>query len=195
MSTVVQPTMLAQVVRPVIPDAEKQINFPLDERLDAARWRLSPAALAEIQSEFRAYLGKGHYPALTANALADRLCVLALPDQPRALALQQLGREYILHRYPQTILGRVLFAALPLLSLAQVMRRLPRNYAATTNFGTYTLWQVGERHWRFEFADDPGYPDWILGTLQAGSILTRTPNVRVTCTLLGHYHFVYDIQE
>src|SRR5437764_12789099 len=105
MSTVAPPILLAQVVRPAISDAEKQINFPLDERLAAAERHLTPETMAQVRAEFHAYLGKPHYPALVANALTDRLCALAFPYQPRTLALQQLGREYILHRYPKTLRG------------------------------------------------------------------------------------------
>lgn len=107
MAAIVQPTLIARGEWPPVPDAGKRINFPLNERLKAAQRHLTSAALAQIRAEFRAYLGQPRYPAPVANGLADRLCALAGPQQPWALALQQLGREYVLHR--RTILGHCRF--------------------------------------------------------------------------------------
>jgi len=146
----------------------------------------------QIEDEFQTYLGQAQYPVLVGNQVIDRVCALGLPSQPTEQARQILGRSYV-ERYKETILGRLLLVAMPHMKLEWILRGCPRNYSTATNFGTYWVAEIAPQHWRLDFEDDPGYPDWILGTLQAGGALLRVPDIHITYTMLEAQHTKFDI--
>jgi uncharacterized protein (TIGR02265 family) len=130
---------------------------------------------------------------LVGNRLIDLLCATCLADQPMDEARQVFGRYYVA-RYRETILGGLLRVMAPLVNLEWVVRGLPRNFAAATNYGTYWTAELGPHHWRLDFEDDPGYPDLILGILLAGAEIHRTPGLHIQYTILGPQHTSFDIE-
>lgn len=188
----VQPVPLVRIARPKISDDEKMILLPLDVRLKAFDQYLTPTVRDQINIEFAAYLGKPHYPIAVGNRLVDLICTTCLADLPLAEARQMLGRCYI-ERYRQTILGHLLLVVRPLVGLEWVLRGLPRNYSESTNFGTYWVAELEPHHWRFDFEDDPGYPDYILGTFQAGGEILQVPGLIITYSTPAHQHMSFDI--
>lgn len=147
-----------RVARPPIPDDQKLVFSGIDFLIEAVADRLTPALQEQITAEFGAYLRKSRYPVLVGNRLIDLLCATCLADRPRAAARQLFGRYYVT-RYQETITGGLLRLMVPRVSLAWVVRGLPRNFAAATNYGTYWVAELEPHHWRLDFEDDPGYPD------------------------------------
>lgn len=186
------PVPLVRIVRPPTATNEKMILLPLEIKLKAFSSVLSDALLVQLQDEFAAYLNQDHYPVLVGNQLLDRVCELALPDQPIADARQLLGYKYLM-LYQASFLGILLAPLDPGGEFEWVMRGLPRNYAAATNYGTYWIAELGPRRWRFDFEDDPGYPEFVLGGLIAGGELLQMPQHTAKCTILGPEHYSFEL--
>jgi uncharacterized protein (TIGR02265 family) len=187
-----QPPVASRVSRPRMPDSEKMILLPLSIRLKAFDKFLTPAVREQLHTEFAAYLDQPQYPVVIGNRLVDQVCNTSLTDYSPQEARQLLGRCYI-ERYQESVLGRLLLA--PISSnqdFEWVMRGLPRNYSAVTNYGTYWVAEVAPRHWRFDFEDDPGDPDFIMGTLLAGSEILRIPGYRVSYVTLAHQRLSFE---
>jgi uncharacterized protein (TIGR02265 family) len=187
------PRIVTRIERPPMPDEKKLIVFPLSVVLASFEAYLTPAIRAQLEQEFAPYLEQQRYPVLVANRLIDRACELCLADKPIGAARQILGRAYVSH-YRKTLLGNMLTMPDPLSHLEQILAGLPHQYAAPTNFGTYWIAEVAPHHWRFDFEDDPGYPDWILGTLQAGNEVVQVPGLEISYTVLGPRHFSFTIK-
>lgn len=189
----VAPTPAAQVRRPHVPDADKKILLPLGIRLKAFEAYLTPAAREQINQEFKDYLGCDEYPVLVGNRLIDLICRTCLADQPLPEARRILGHQYM-QQYWSTLLGHFLKMAAPLAKVEWIMRGLPRQYSATTNYGTYWVAEVAPQCWRFDFEDDPGYPEYILGTLLAGGELLKVADLQVSYQVVGPQHLSYTIR-
>lgn len=178
-----------------MPDSEKMIRLPIDVRLRVFDRYLTPALRTQIEEEFGRWKGQSQYPVLVGNRLLDVLCT-SLPEREPAEALQMLGYQYV-SQYRDTALGFLLLVVRAmvgkLVDMDWVLRGLPRQYAGATNYGTYWVAPLGERHWRFDFEDDPGYPDWILGTLLAGGSILKTPDLHITYRVLAPQHTSFDI--
>jgi uncharacterized protein (TIGR02265 family) len=186
------PTPVARIERPPLPDAEKMILLPISVRLKVFDHYLTPALRAQVEAEFGSWRGQPQYPVLVGNRLLDVMCT-ALPDRSPEEARRMLGYEYVA-QYRYTVLGWLMLVVRPVLDMEWLMRGLPRQYAGATNYGTYWVAPLGERHWRFDFEDDPGYPDWILGTLLAGGAIFKVRGLRVSYQMLGSQHISFDIQ-
>ncbi len=186
------PTSIVRFERPVIPDAEKMILLPIDGRLKLFDRYLTPALREQIAQEFGQWRGQPAYPVLVGNRLLD-VMYAALPERSPAEVRQLLGYEYVA-QYRHTALGMLMVVVRPALNLEWVMRGLPRQYAGATNYGTYAVAQLGERHWRFDIEDDPGYPDWVLGTLLAGGAIFKVRGLRISHHLVAPQHMSFDIQ-
>jgi uncharacterized protein (TIGR02265 family) len=143
--------------------------------------------------EFKDYLGKPEFPMLVGNRLVDLVCATCLAQYPVAEAQRLLGYQYM-QRYWSTLMGRFLMMAAPLADVEWVLRGLPRQYSAATNFGTYWVAKIAPRHWRFDFEDDPGYPDYILGTLLAGGEILKVRGLHVTYKPIAPNHMSFEIQ-
>jgi uncharacterized protein (TIGR02265 family) len=156
-----------RVERPLVPDAEKLFNSPLDTAVRAVEVAglLTPATRAEIQARFGRQLGKPQCNCQVSNELIDLLCATCYADLPRAEALRVFGR-YNLERFRETILGRVMMAAMPLMGLDRVMRRAPHDFAAACNYGTRATSELGRHHWLMEFEDEIVYPDVLQGMFE-----------------------------
>jgi len=186
------PVALVRVARPRLPDDQKIVLHPLTVLLRALDDKLSYDQRSQVEREFSPYLNNS-YPVLVGNQLIDRVCELGLADRPIGEARQLLATAYM-NRYRETILGRILGATMPLMKPEWILRGCPRNYASATNFGTYWVAQLEERHWRFDFEDDPGYPDWILGTLSSACQILRIPAVQISYQVLAPQHTSFDIR-
>jgi uncharacterized protein (TIGR02265 family) len=184
--------VVTRIARPFIPDDQKRILFPLRVILASFDAYLTPANRAQLEDEFAPYLDHPYYPVLVGNSLTDRVCELCLADHPVAEARQILGRAYV-RRYQETLFGKMLAVAGPLLQFEWILKGLPNQYAAATNFGTYWVAEVAPHHWRFDFEDDPGYPDWILGTLQAGSEAIHMTGGQISYTVLAPRYLSFTI--
>ncbi|HMA37233.1 MAG TPA: DUF2378 family protein [Chloroflexia bacterium] len=186
-------TPALRIARPPVPDADKMILLPLDNHVRAAEIYLTPGTQARIAAEFGAYLGKPRYPLLVSNAVTDLVCATDLADRPVGEARALLGAAY-LWSYRSTIAGRVTLAALPLMGIARTLRRAPRDFAATTNYGTRWSAELGPRHWRFDFEDELLHPEWIQGLLTcAFTELIRVPGLQIGYTLPAPKHISFDI--
>jgi uncharacterized protein (TIGR02265 family) len=185
---------IARIARPRMPDAAKMIMLPLSIRLKSFAKFMTPSVHSQLEEEFAPYLNQPQYPVIVGNQLVDRVCAMCLAEYERGAAQQLLGQCYI-ERYQESLIGRLLLAPLEAdHDFEWALRGLPRNYAAATNFGTYWVAQLGPQHWRFDFEDDPGYPDFILGTLIAGSEILHIPGYRVSYTLPEPGHMSFDIR-
>lgn len=184
--------IVTRIERPPMPDEAKLIVFPLSVVLASFEAYLTPAIRAQLEQEFAPALAQQQYPVLVGNRLIDRVCELCLADKPLEEARQILGRAYISH-YRKTLIANILTVPDPLLHLEQILEGLPHQYAVASNFGTYWVAEVAPHHWRFDFEDDPGYPDWILGTLQAGNEVVQVSGLQLSYTVLAPRHFSFTI--
>lgn len=192
MTMLTAPVPLVRVARPRLPDDQKVVLHPLSVLLRALEDKLTYDQRGQIEQEFSEHLANSTYPVLVGNRLMDRVCELGLADRPIGEARQLLATAYM-SRYKETILGRILGATMPLMKPEWILRGCPRNYASATNFGTYWVAELEPRHWRFDFEDDPGYPDWILGTLISSCEVLRIPGVRISYQVLEPQHTSFDI--
>ncbi|HEX6607540.1 MAG TPA: DUF2378 family protein [Chloroflexia bacterium] len=186
------PNPTIRITRPPVPDAEKRYLTQLDVALETAGDRLTPALRAQIEQEFGAYLGQTGHPCLVANRLDDLLCRACFADHLMPEARRLFGRASVGH-YRESILGRVMLAAIPIMGMERIVRLIPRSFAATTNYGTRVATEIGPRHWRCEFEDEIMYPEIIQGVLEGIGELARVPGLQITCTPRGPAHFAFDI--
>src|SRR5690242_14032737 len=129
------PNPIIRIERPPMPDSEKRYLTQLDVALETVGDALTPELRAQIQTEFGAYLGKAGHPVLIANQLTELLCRNCFGDQPLLEARRLFGRASVAH-YRESILGRVMLAAIPIMGMERIVRMIPRDFAATTNYGT-----------------------------------------------------------
>jgi uncharacterized protein (TIGR02265 family) len=186
------PNPTIRITRPPVPDAEKRYHTQLDVALETVGAALTPELRAQIETEFGAYLGKPGHPALIANRLTELLCRNCFGDQPLLEARRLFGRASVGH-YRESILGRVMLAAIPIMGMERIVRMIPRDFAATTNYGTRSVVEIGPRHWRCDFEDEIVYPEIIQGVLEGIGELARVPGLQITCTPRGPAHFAFDI--
>ncbi len=182
------------IARPQIPDSDKMIASPLDSIVAAVKLLQPPGTAVQTPPEFAPYLGKSRpsYPALVGNCLIDYLCATYLGNLPINAARRLLGRCYI-RAISETFTGVLARYMLTCLSMEQIMHSLPNNYAGATNFGRYSSTEIASGHWQLEFEDDPGYPDFILGTLEEGGSLIGVPGLEISCTVPALRHMVFSI--
>ncbi len=186
-------TPIVRVERPPMLDTEKLVFSSIDFLLQAVKSRLTPDILKQVQAEFGSYLEKTQYPVLEGNRLIDFLSSACLAELSTAAARQVFGKYYVT-RYQKTIQGQLLMRAVPLVNLGWAIRGLPRNFAAATNYGTYWVAELAQRHWQLEFEDDPGYPDLILGILLGSKEILKASSLQLSYTVLAPQHTSFDIQ-
>lgn len=184
--------VVVRIDRPSLPDAEKMLLTSMDIGLRTVDPYLNPASRAAVQEQFGAYLGQPSQPVLVSNAFVDFVCQAGFPARTLPEARRELGRLSVA-QYQQTILGRVMFAPLRLMGFARVLRHTPRQYAATTNYGTRWVAELGPRHWRFDCEDELIHPESIIGNLEAVAESLSVPQLRVVFTLRAPGHYSYDI--
>lgn len=186
------PVPLVRVARDPIPDAEKMSLLPLAHSLRAVEAQMPPGARARLEVEFAPYLGKPQVPALVAQRFSDRLCAVCFPGFSRGEAHRQFGRQYTqVHR--DTILGWVMWAARPALTLERMLRRSPRTFSVRTNYGTRWVAELGPRHWRHDFEDEIIPPEQLRGSFEQMAVFAKIPDLAVTYTVLGDHHWSFDL--
>lgn len=157
----------AQLVRPVLADADKSFRYPAEDILAGLPAPLTARQQAALQAEFGSVLGQPTHSAITMVRLIDWVAAVCYPDVPLAEARRRHGRAGMLAWSRETILGRVMTAAFPLMGMERVLRRMPQNLGGLTNFATRTVLREGPGHWWYCSSDDPTPPDWIAGVMDA----------------------------
>lgn len=191
-ATAPDPKSAIRIERPPVPDAEKRYLTQLDVAMETVGDEITPELRAQIQTEFGAYLGKAGHPCLIANRLNDLLCMNCFGARSLPEARRLFGRASVGH-YRESILGRVRRAAIPIMGMERIVRLIPRDFAATTNYGTRSVAEIGPHHWRCEFEDEIMYPEIIQGILEAIGEMAHVPGLQVTCWRLGPKHFAFDL--
>ncbi len=186
------PIPLVHLARTVLPDQEKLLLTSLDLGLQTMEPYLSPAARAAVVGQFGAYLGKPSHPVLVSNEFVDCVCRLGFPTLALSDARRKLARLSVAS-YRQSILGRVMFASVRIMGLERVLRQTPRQFAATTNYGTRWVASLGPRHWRFDCEDELLYPETMIGNLEEVAQIVGVPTLTVTFSLRAPRHYSYDI--
>jgi uncharacterized protein (TIGR02265 family) len=186
------PIPVVRLVRPPIPDDAKMMLTPLDIGLQTVESYLAPEALARVRSEFGAYLGKPQHPVLVSNAFSDVVCRAAFPTLALPEARRYLGRLSV-SQYQQSILGRVMFAPLRIIGMERTLRQAPRQFAATTNYGTRWVASLGSHHWRFDCEDEVMHPESMLGHFEAVAAFIGVQNFSIRFTRRAPRHYSYDI--
>jgi uncharacterized protein (TIGR02265 family) len=178
-----------------MPDSEKVFLASLDVtvRVVAVAGLLPPPVAAEVQRRFGAYLGKPSCPALVYNEALEYLCDTCLGNRPRAAAYEFFGR-HSLDRYRETILGRVLIAAMPMLGLERVLRRAPQDFALACNYGTRWVAELAPRHWRMDFEDEIMHPEVLKGVFAGLGELMQQPGLAITHTTLAPGHLSFELR-
>ena len=183
---------VGRIARPPVPDAEKLTLLPLRLFLSALHDQITPAVHDQIQAQFAPYLTTATHPALVTNALIELLCTTSLINTPRPVAERHIGR-LVLTEYRNSILGRVLVGMLTHVPHETLLRRLPRDYAAFSNYGTRSITPLAPTHWRFTCEDEIVPPDYMAGMLEAGNDVIRLPNLRITPQALAPHSFAFDL--
>lgn len=196
MSALAPPALavVSQVVRPVMPDSEKRFLSPPEELLAGLDERLTARERAALTTEFGSYLGRSPYPASVALRLIDWIGSVGYPDLPLAEARRRHGREGLLVWRRHSILGRVMTAAFPLMGLDRILRRVPQNASALTNFGTRWVIQEGPQHWWYCTSDDPTPPEFFAGVLDALADFTAVRGLTITWAAPGSHERVYELR-
>jgi uncharacterized protein (TIGR02265 family) len=181
------------MARPVLPATEKRFMYPADDHLLPFRDQMTPAQEAALRREFGTYLGVPTHPALVAARMIDWMCATFLPTMPLVEARRFCLRLGMLEWRRQSILGRVMTAAMPLMGMERVMPRIPGNMSTLSNFGTRWVAPLGPRHWVLAVEDDALPPECLAGILDAFSEFTRVRGLAVSWTSPGPLQAVYDI--
>jgi uncharacterized protein (TIGR02265 family) len=176
-----------------VADAQKMALVPLDLQLEAVADRLTPTLRAHIQREFGAYLGKPAHPVSVGNRLNDLLCTTCLADRPLGEARRLFGHAF-LRRAHESLVGRVMVAAMPLLGLERVLRQAPQDFGTLTNYGTRWVTQLDRHHWRCDFEDELFYPDFLSGVFESTYALMRAREPQLSYTMLGPRHISFEIR-
>ncbi len=186
------PIPLVYLARTVRPDAEKLLLTPMDLGLQTIEPYLSPADRAAVVAQFGAYLGKPSHPVLISNQFVDCICRRGFPALTLSDARRKLARLSVA-AYRQSILGRVMFASLRIMGLERALRQAPRQFAATTNYGTRWIASLGPGHWRFDCADELLHPETMIGNLEEVAQIVGAPNLTVAFAMRAPQHYSYDI--
>jgi uncharacterized protein (TIGR02265 family) len=185
---------VAQVVRPLMPDADKVFRYPAEDLLGGLPTPLTARQQAAFQAEFGAVLGQSTHSALTMVRIIDWVAAVAYPDLPPAEGRRRHGKAGMLVWSRETILGRVMTAALPLMGLERALRRLPQNMGGLTNFATRTVYREGPGHWWYATSDDPSPPEWIAGVTDALAEFTGTRQLQIQWATPSSHERIFEIR-
>lgn len=187
-----QPIVVARSDRPPVPDAEKMMLTPLNIGLRTIEPYLTPDSRAAIVAQFRAHLDTVNHPILVSNAFVDAVCRAGFPMMSLPEARLRLARLSVA-QYQQSILGRVMLAPIRLMGMERVLKQIPRQFAATTNYGTRWVATLGPQHWLLEFEDELMHPETPQGSVEAVGEFVGVKQLRVAFTLRAPRHYAYDI--
>ena len=185
--------LLARVERAPVPDSDKRTTVPLTNRTDAFRPLMSLSVSKDFEKEFTDALHRSEYSPMEANRAVDFLCSRCLTQMDMHSARRWAGRGFLM-RYRESILGRVLLAAMPFLGVERLVQRSPREFSATTNYGTRTVYRVADGHCRYTFEDEVIQWEFIEGILIAGGELSRAPGLVLHTEPQNTHAFTIDIR-
>jgi uncharacterized protein (TIGR02265 family) len=155
---------------------------------------LTATQQAALQAEFGPAFGQPTCPLALQLHLLDWIAAVAYPDLPRAEARRQHGRASTVAWSQRAILGRVLMAAVPLMGLERVLRRLPQHMSGLTNFATRTVYRQGPGHWWYTASDDPTPPELTAGALDAVGEATGARGMTIRWATPTSHERVYEIR-
>jgi uncharacterized protein (TIGR02265 family) len=196
LSLVVPPALapVAQLARPVLPDADKYFRYPAEDLLAGLPAPLTARQQAILQAEFGPGLGQPTCSLAVMLRLLDWIALVAYPDLPRGEARRRHGRASTLAWSQRAILGRVLMAAVPLMGLERVLRRLPSSIGGLTNFATRTIYCQGPGHWWYTASDDPTPPELTAGAIDAVGTLTGARQLTVQWVTPSRHDRVFELR-
>jgi uncharacterized protein (TIGR02265 family) len=109
------------------------------------------------------------------------------PKLPAEEALRLLGRTFV-DGFFNTIAGRFMAVAMPLIGPAAVIKRLPRYWAAVRTGVTIDVRQEGEQTFRITYRDTNPAPDFYAGIIEGAGPYTKSDN-RVEIPVRGNDGF------
>lgn len=138
----------------------------------------------------------GYHPTVMERCV--RLAAAHLyPGVDAAVADRDMGMRMI-DGYRRTLLGSVIVAAFPFIGPERLLKRLPRSYGASQNFGRVETTELGIHHWRIHyFEHPPGFPinvPFSVGCFEAVLRMTGiTPRAEVVSVGEDHMdtHFTW----
>ncbi len=111
------------------------------------------------------------------------------PTLSRAEGMEALGRDFA-NGYLETIVGKVIGAALPLLGPARALRRLPNYFTTARTDVTLTVDMEGDRRARVRVADPYPMPEMLVGIIIAG---LRKTGVEASVSIERQVGYNYDL--
>lgn len=102
--------------------------------------------------------------------LAAAQCLF--PELPEASALYALGRAFV-DGFAQTVVGRVLAAAAPLLGPERVLGRIPSYMRVARTDVRVSMETVSDHHWRATFEESFPAPHFVAGAFEGVLLLTH----------------------
>ncbi|HMA33264.1 MAG TPA: DUF2378 family protein [Chloroflexia bacterium] len=183
---------LARVDRPPMADSAKMNLTSINLALQVMEPYLTPAIREQVEAEFGAYLGKGQYPTVVGIQLVDFLCQACLPEHALTEARRLFGQRSVA-KYRESILGRVMLAALPLMGLERILRQAPRQLSAVNNYGTRWVTELGPQHWRLDCDDEIMPPETLQGSIEVVGQLLHASGLQVTYSLPAPKHIAFEI--
>ena len=184
----------AQRGRPVLPDAAKIFRYPAEDLLGGLPRPLTARQQAAFHAEFGPVLGQPTHSALTMVRLINWVAMVCYPDLPPAEGRRRHGKAGMLVWSRETILGRVLTAALPVMGLERALRRMPSNLGGLTNFATRSVYREGPGHWWYCTSDDPSPPEWIAGVMDALAEFTAVRTLHVQWATPTDHERVFELR-
>jgi uncharacterized protein (TIGR02265 family) len=196
LAVLLPPTLapVAQLVRPVIADADKVFRYPAEDLLLGLPVPLTARQQAAFQAEFGPVLGRSTCAVADQIRLMDWIAAVVYPDLPPGAVRRRHGRAGTLVWSKGTILGRVLTAAVPLMGMERVVRRLPQTIGGVTNFATRTIYREGPGHWWYTASDDPTPPELTAGMIDAVGEVTGARQLTVQWATPSSHERVYEIR-
>jgi len=132
-------------------------------------------------------------PMETGLAILQYAAHYLYPDLPKAAALRKLGRLGF-EKYRQSIIGRIMLAAMPLWGPHRLLKNSPRLYEMTVKYGVRTVKQVGPCRYEFRHTEDPGHIEILAGVAEASLEAAGAKNVKVTIRTLSTDDHILNIE-
>ncbi len=120
-----------------------------------------------------------NYPTPTWLKALDLARAHACPHLAPDAADRELGRRFI-EGFLETITGKFVKLALPLVGPDAMIRRLPRYYGSTQSAGTTEVFEEAPRQYRVRFVNRYSRPEFLAGMLEA------VPGLAFRVTVLTH---------
>lgn len=118
----------------------------------------------------------------------------AFSDVSRREGLTRLGSELVDGYFEETIAGKVVAAALPLVGPERMVKTLPRRMrTGISDLGEVRTEELGERRWKVAFPDKNPMPEFVAGALQRTMERTcSNPRVTVQYDVRSHTELIVE---